>query len=82
MILTLKTSEITTHRSDGEGGGPWKEMKDGLLFYGIHIEGDGATKDKGIKLSIPVLTYSADASLRRRDDAPMVAKGTVNLPSF
>jgi hypothetical protein len=82
MVLTLKTSEITTHRSDGERSRPREEMKDRFLFNGVHIQGDRTTKDEGIELSFPVLPHSADTPFRWRDGAPMIAEGTLHLPSL
>ena len=61
MILTLKASEIATYRGNGERGRSRIEMKDRLLFYGVHIERDRLAKDKGVKLSFPVLPHSADS---------------------
>jgi hypothetical protein len=61
MVLTLETSEIATHSRHGERCRPRKEMKEWLLFNGVHIQGDGTAIDKGVKLSFPVLSYSTDS---------------------
>jgi hypothetical protein len=61
MILTLEASEIATHSGHGERGRPWKEMKEWLLLNRVHIQRDRAAIDKGVKLSFPVLSYSADS---------------------
>ena len=82
MVLTLKTSEITTYRCDGERCRSREEMKNGFLFNGVHIQGDRTAKDEGIEFSFPVFPHSADASFRWRDGTPMVAEGTLHLPSF
>jgi hypothetical protein len=61
MILALEASEIATHRSHGERGRPWKEMKNWLLFNGVYIQRDRAAVDKGVKPSFPVLSHTADS---------------------
>jgi hypothetical protein len=61
MILALKASKITAHSGYGERGRPWKEMKEWLLFNGVHIQRDGAAIDKGVELSFMVLSHSADS---------------------
>ena len=54
-------------------------MKDRLLFNGVHIQADRTTVDKGVKLSLPVLSHAAKSPFRRGDEASMVAKETSNL---
>jgi hypothetical protein len=59
MILTLEASEIATHSGHGERRRPGKKMKDRLLFNGVRIQADRTAVDKGVKLSLPVLSYAA-----------------------
>jgi len=73
MMLALEASEIATHSGHGEGGRPWKEMKEWLLFNGVDIQGDRATVNKGVKFSSLVLTNSTETPFRRGDDASMAA---------
>jgi len=80
MILTLETSEITTHSSHGERARSGKEMKEWFLFDGVHIQGDRTTVDECVKLPLPVLPHSTYPLFRRRNDASMVAKNTLHLP--
>lgn len=61
MILALKTSEIAAHRRNGERGRSGIEMKNRFFLDGVDIERDGTAKDKGIKLSFPVLPHSANS---------------------
>jgi hypothetical protein len=61
MILTLEASEIAAHSGHGERGRSWKEMKEWFLLNRVHIQRDRAAIDKGVKLSFPVLSYSADS---------------------
>jgi hypothetical protein len=61
MVLTLEASEIATHSRDRERCRPRKEMKEWLLFNGVHIQRDGTAIDKSVKLSFPVLSHSTDA---------------------
>jgi hypothetical protein len=61
VVLTLEASEIAADSGDRERGRSWKEMKERLLFNGIHIEGDRTAKDKGKKLTFVVLPHSAEA---------------------
>jgi hypothetical protein len=81
MILALEASKIATHSCHGERGRPWKEMEEWLFFNGVHIERDRPAVNKGVKLSFPVLSHATEPSFRRRDDASMVAEGTLNLPT-
>jgi hypothetical protein len=55
-------------------------MKDRLFLDGVHIETDRTAVDKGVKLSLPVLSHAAKAPFRRGDEASMIAKETLNLP--
>ena len=82
MILALETPEVTTHRSEGEGGRPRKEVKDGLFFNRIHVEGDGSAKDEGVELSVPVLPDAAESSFKRRYDASVITEIALDLSSF
>jgi hypothetical protein len=61
MILTLEASKIASHSGDGERTRPWKEMKERLLFNGVHIQGDRPAIDEGIKLAFLVLSDSTDS---------------------
>jgi len=61
MILALKASEIATRCGNGERGRSRIEVEDRLLLYGVYIERDGTAKDKGVKLSFPVLSDSANS---------------------
>jgi hypothetical protein len=60
MILALETSEIAAYSGHGERGRPWKDMKQWLLFNGVHIQRDRTAINKGIKLPFPVLSNSTD----------------------
>jgi len=54
-------------------------MKEWLFFDGVHIQRDRTAVDEGVKLAILVLSDSANASFRERDEAPMVAEVTLHL---
>ena len=58
------------------------EMKNGLLLNGIHIQGDGSSKDEGIEFSLPILPDATDPSMGRSDGAPVIAEMTLNLSSL
>jgi hypothetical protein len=62
MILTLETSEIASHRGDGKRTRPWKKMKEWLFLDGVHIQGDRPAINKSVKLPIPILSDSTNAS--------------------
>jgi len=78
MILTLEAPEIASHRGDGKRSRPREEMKEWLFLNGIHIQRDRAAVDEGIKLPSLVLSDSANASFRERNEAPMVAEVTLH----
>jgi hypothetical protein len=80
MILTLEASEIATHSGHGERGRPRKEMKERLLFDGVHIQRDRTSIDEGVKLSLLILPHSTEAPFRERDRTSMVAEITLHLP--
>jgi hypothetical protein len=80
MILTLETSEIASHGGDGKRARPGKDVKERLLFDGVHIQRDRTTVDKGVKFAFPVLPHPADSPFGRGDGASMVAKVALHLP--
>jgi hypothetical protein len=62
MVLAMEAPEVTTRGGKGERGRPGKEVKDGLLFNRIYIEGDGSSIDEGVEFSFLILPYSAESS--------------------
>jgi hypothetical protein len=80
MILTLKASEITAHSGYRERGRSRKEMKERLLFNGVHVQRDRTAINKRIKLSFPVLSHPTESPFGRRNVASVVAEKTSHLP--